>query len=110
MNKSINVVFADEHFKLSSALISGKIDDNYGTPTSCYAGSLNPEEVHSALFYAHRAVIRILIDEFNVPLENVDDFLLSALSEALTKEYNNHARGETDMDIKKSIKFNKSQY
>jgi hypothetical protein len=104
---TIKIQFNNESFEMKNALIAGRNDDYFGSPTSCYIGSLNPDEIHSALYFTHRAVIRLLCDQFNVPLDEVDDFLLSALSEALTKEYNNRIKGEDDMDVRKTVKYNK---
>ena len=101
----INIFFADERMKLDNALIAGRLED--GSPTSCYIGSIDPDEIHSCLYYSQRAIIRLLTDQFKVPLEEVDSFLLSALAEALTKEYNNSIKGENDMDIRASMKFRK---
>jgi hypothetical protein len=99
----IKVVFADEIMTLENALISGKLTD--GSPTSCYIGSIDPDEIHNYLYYAHRAIIRLLVDQFDVPFDEVDNFLLSALAEALTKEYNNRAKGESDMHVRASFKI-----
>jgi hypothetical protein len=101
----IRIQFADEIMILENALISGRQMD--GSPTSCYIGTIDPDEIHSYLHYANRAVIRLLVDQFGIPLEEVDSFLLSALAEALTKEYNNHISGESDMDVRASMKFNR---
>jgi hypothetical protein len=101
----INILFADERMNLDSALISGRQMD--GSPTSCYIGSIDLDEIHSALYYSHRAIIHLLTDKFDVPFEEVDNFLLSALAEALTKEYNNKLKGESDMDVRASMKFGK---
>jgi hypothetical protein len=103
----INILFADEHMTMDNALIAGRLAD--GSPTSCYIGSISPDEIHSCLYYAQRAIIRLMVDQFEVPLDDVDSFLLSALSEALTKEYNNRAKGESDMEVRASVKFKKSQ-
>jgi hypothetical protein len=103
----INILFADEHMTMENALIAGRLAD--GSPTSCYIGSIHPDEIHSALYYAQRAIIRLMVDQFEVPLDDVDKFLLSALSEALTKEYNNRAKGESDMEVRASVKFKKNQ-
>lgn len=102
----IKVQFADEIMILENALISGRQTD--GSPTSCYIGSMDPDEIHSYLYFANRAVIRLLVDQFDLPLEEADSFLLSALAEALTKEYNNHVSGESDMDVRASMKFKRN--
>lgn len=106
MDKPIRLEIAGESVELKSALISGRTNDFYGSPLSCYAGSLEIEELHTALYFAHRAIIRILCDELEVPIEKIDDFLLSALSEALVKEQNNRMTGESDLNVSKKVKFN----
>src|SRR6476620_12615011 len=105
MDKPIKIEIAGESVELKSALIAGRTNDFYASPLSCYAGALDPDELHSALYFAHRAIIRILCDELNVPLDKIDGFLLSALTEALTKEYNNRATGESDLNVSKKVKF-----
>jgi hypothetical protein len=109
MSKMVTVTMGDETMELSCALVSGRMNDVYGMPTSCYAGNLDPDDIHTALYYANRTVIRMLTEEFHVPIEKVDEFLLSALSEALVKEHNNRAKGTDDMDIRKTLKFKKNQ-
>jgi hypothetical protein len=99
----IKIQFADEIMFLENALLSGRQMD--GSPTSCYIGTMDPDEIHSYLYFANRAVIKLLVDQFNLPLEEAENFLISALGEALTKEYNNHFTGESDMDVKASLKF-----
>ena len=99
----IKISYADERLELRNALISGRQVD--GSPTSCFIGSIDLDEIHSSLYYSQRAIIRLLTEQFDVPLEEVDSFLLSALAEALTKEYNNRARGESDMDARASFKI-----
>jgi hypothetical protein len=101
---NLTVTFDNEKFNLSSALIGGKIDDFVGNPTSLYCGHLDFDEIHSALYYSNRAVIKILVEQLGVPFSEVDDFLLSALSEAMTKEWNNLNSGESDTESRKIIK------
>lgn len=101
MNNNIKIIFADESFTLKSALISGKHNDFH--PTSIYCGELDFDEIHSALYYANRAVIKLLTEHFGVPFDNVDDFLLSALSEAMTKEWNVMNSGDSDTEVRKTI-------
>jgi hypothetical protein len=100
----IKVEYSVEKFEMQSALISGKVNDYIGTPTSVYCGPLNLDEIHTALYYTNRTVIRLLVDEFGIDIDRVDEFILSALSEALTKEWNNDRTGETDIDIRKSLR------
>lgn len=103
---NIKVTFADEKMEFRNAIMSGRTAD--GNPTACYVGKIDPDEIHTSLFYAHRAVIRLLVDHFGVPFEEVDSFLISALVEALTKEFNNRANDEEDMEVLKSMKFRRN--
>lgn len=103
----IKVTFANEVMEMENALIAGRLTD--GSPTSCYMGSIDPDEIHSYLYFTHRAVIRLLVDQMGVPFEKVDDYLVSALSEAMVKEYNNRVRGESDMNVRASMMFKKNQ-
>lgn len=99
--------FTGEIFRMRSALISGVMNDDLDTPTSLYSGTLDLEEVHTALFYANRAVIKILMDEFGIPLDCSEEFLLSAVSEAVTEEYNARSKGNLDVDVRKVFRENK---
>lgn len=109
MDNTMKVTFSGEIIELTSALLSGKVNDRHGTPTSIYGGPLELDEIHSALYYANRTVIRLLTEEFSVALDNVDEFLVSALTEALTKEWNERNSGDSTVDVKKIIKFRKNQ-
>jgi hypothetical protein len=103
----IKITFANEVMDLENALISGRLED--GSPTSCYIGVMDLDELHSYLYFTHRAVIKLLVNQLGVPFGEVDSFLVSALSEAVVKEYNEKARGESDMDVKASMMFRKNQ-
>lgn len=102
MRKDIRVIAGDETMTLKGALISGDLDDGIGSPTSMYIGMMDLDDIHRALYYANRTVLNILVDEFNIPFEKTDDFLVSAMSEALVKEYNNRALGRTDLDYRRT--------
>lgn len=97
--------FTGETFEMRSALISG-IAPNQGhfMPLSLYSGALDLEELHDAIFYANRAMLKVLMDEFGIPLSNSEEFLLSAVTEAVTAEYNARASGKSDVDIKKVVR------
>lgn len=106
----IKVSYTSESFEMESALISGRTNDFIGVPTAVYCGSLDLDEIHSALFYANRAVIMLLRDEFEVSTEECDKFVLSALTEALTKEWNVGRDGNTDVEVRRIVKHhNKNQ-
>lgn len=99
--------FTGEIFRMKSALISGVMNDGTISPMSLYSGTLDLEEVHNALFYANRAVIKILMDEFGIPLDCAEEFLGSAVSEAVTEEYNARSQGNMDVDVRKVFRENR---
>lgn len=106
---SVKVEFAGEKMEFRSALFAGRLDDLVGSPTSCYVGSIDPDEIHTALYYMNRAVIKLLTGQFDVPFSDVDSFLLSAMSEALVKEHNIKATGRDDLEERTTVKFKKNQ-
>lgn len=107
MTKNMRITVGDESYLLKSAIISGKMDNIFDSPVSMYGGPIDLDELHTALYYTNRTVIKLLVDEFGIPLEKTDDFLVSAMSEALVKEYNNSTSGDSDMDYKRRIRYKK---
>lgn len=103
------ITFSEEKFEMKNALISGRNNDFFGSPISIYCGALDLEEIHHSLFYIHRAVLKLLLDEFDFPLDECDDFLLSAVSEALTKEWNVRNGMKENVAVNKVVKFRKNQ-
>jgi len=103
----IQVRCENELIELENALIAGKEADGRST-TAMYMGRLNLDELHNALFYANTGVIKILTEQLDIPLDNCDDFLLSALSEALTREYNVKHGHAPDVNISKVIKYRRN--
>lgn len=88
MNSEIVKVFvAGEKFDFDTVLCAGKKDKD-DAPVTFYCGSADLNEVHNALYYINRTVIRTLANEFGIALDDMDDFFNSAISEAFTKEYN----------------------
>jgi hypothetical protein len=85
-SKIINITFNDELVRMNSALIAGK--ETAGTHTSMYVGPLNLNELHNTLFLINTGVLKILTQELDIDLDDCDDFLLSAISEAITYEWN----------------------
>jgi hypothetical protein len=103
----IKVQYETERMNLDIMLVGGR--DVTGHPTSAYIGPLNPDDIHNCLYYANRAIIKLFVNHFHVPFDDVDNFMISALSEAMTKEYNDHRAGRSDLEARTSIKFNKNQ-
>lgn len=105
MSDGIKVTFSGETMEFSSALFGGAANDFVNSPLSVYCGSLDLDELHNALFYINRTVLKVLIDELEIPLDECDEFLFSAVMEALTKEYNVRHGGNPDMHIRKTVKY-----
>lgn len=103
----IKIEFETEKMRLDTMLVGGR--DISGRPTSCYIGSLTPEDIHNCLFYANRAIIKLFTEKFDVPFEETEKFIMSALTEALTKEYNDKLKGYSDLEARTEMKFKKSQ-
>jgi hypothetical protein len=106
MSNTIKVTYGQETMHLKNVLLGGRIDDYHEQPTSFYGGVLDLDEIHNSLHHIIRAVIKMLTSEFEIPLEEVDDFVLSALAEAITKEWNVIHSGHSDVDIQKITKSN----
>ena len=89
MNKHqmVKVFVSGEEFDFDTVLCAGKKDEDNG-PVTFYSGSADLDEVHNALYYINRTVIRTLANEFGIALDDMDDFFHSAISEAFTKENN----------------------
>lgn len=102
----IRVTCEDELVELENALIAGKESDGRST-TAMYMGRLNLDELHNALYYANTGVIKILTEQLDIPLDACDDFLLSALSEALIRERNVQHGHAPDVNVSKVIKYRK---
>lgn len=96
--------FSGEEQFFESALIGGMRVD--GMASAMYVGKMDLEDVHANLFGSCRAIINMLTGEFNIPFDEVDSFILSAVSEALTLEYNNRMSGKSDLQVHKVVKKN----
>ena len=103
----IKVQYETEKMDLDIMLVGGRNTDGY--PTSAYIGPLFPDDIHNCLYYANRAIIKLFANQFKVPWDDIDTFMLSALSEAMTKEFNDQRLGRSDLEARTSIKFNKNQ-
>lgn len=103
MDKLIHVRFDDETLKLESALIAGKEPDSNNI--SMYVGPLSLDDLHHNLFLINSGVIKILTKELGINLDNCDDFLLSAVTEALVYEWNLHKGKVSDSGSSKVVKY-----
>lgn len=103
INKNIEIRFNGETVRMESALIAGK--ETRENNTSMYIGPLNLDEIHNALFLVNTGVLKILTRELGVELDDCDDFLLSAMSEALTYEWNAQRGKVPDVDASKVIRY-----
>lgn len=86
-NQMVKIFVAGEEFDFDTVLCAGKKDED-NAPVTFYSGSADLDEVHNALYYINRTVIRTLVNEFGIALDDMDDFFHSAISEAFTKEHN----------------------
>jgi hypothetical protein len=102
--RTIEIHFQGEKIIMDNALIAGK-ESSQLHYTAMYGGSLDLDELHNLLFYAQSTVIKILTGQFDIPFEHVDDFLLSAMSEAITKEWNVMQGKARDVDIERVSKY-----
>ena len=102
--RTIDVHFQNEVISMDNALIAGK-ESSQQFYTAMYGGVLDLDELHNLLFYTHSTVIKILTGQFEVPFDEVDDFLLSAMSEAITKEWNVMNGKARDVDIERVSKY-----
>jgi hypothetical protein len=105
-DNTIRITCQDVEIELESALITGKEADGLSY-TAMYMGRLDLDELHNALFYANTGILKILTEQLDIPLENCDDFLLSAISEALTRQWNVQHGHAPDVNISKVIKYRK---
>lgn len=111
LQNNITVRYSGEYIELKTALIGGKVDDFDEDITGIYGGPLDLDEIHTTLYSAVRAVVTLLTQEFKIPLEQVDNFIFSAVNEALVKEWNNKDGNDSDMAIKKIVKrYRKNQF
>ena len=103
IDKLIHVRFDDETLSLESALIAGKEPDNNNI--SMYVGPLSLDDLHQNLFLINSGIIKILTKELGVSLDNCDDFLLSAVTEALVYEWNIQKGKTSDSGSSKVVKY-----
>lgn len=105
---NVKIDFSGEIIELENVLIGGRAAKEPYAPMSLYGGKLNLDELHNSLYYINRAVIHLLVNEFEIDLEEVDGFLLSALSESLVKEYNLQSEGRSDANVHKVVSKRKN--
>lgn len=108
MENKIIVKLPSEYLELKSGLIGGKTDDFDEDLIGIYGGPLNLDDIHTCLYGSLRSIITLLRREFNLSLDEIDTFALSALNEAMVKEMN---IDEGNSDIEKIVKtYRKNQY
>lgn len=103
INKSVEIRFKDEIIRMESALIAGQESEQ--NSTSMYIGPLNLDEIHKALFLVNTGVLKVLTRELGIDLDDCDDFLLSAMSEALTYEWNVQRGKASKTDAPRIVKY-----
>jgi hypothetical protein len=108
MNSKTFVDVCGEKYNLRNALVSG-LDEKDGSPVTLYSGNLDIDEIYTLFYYANRTIIKMLVNHFDIPLENADSFLVSAMTEALMKEYKISIGKEPDTDHQKVIRYEKGK-
>ena len=103
INRQVEVRFSDETTKLESALIAGK--EPNGGNISMYVGPLALDDLHHNLFLISSGVIKILTRELGIKLDDCDDFLISAITEALVYEWNTEKGHVPNPEFSKVIKY-----
>lgn len=103
IDKLVEVKFDNDLMKLESALVSGKERD--GGNIAMYVGPLDFDILHHNLFLINSGVIKILTKELGVNLDNCDEFLLSALTEALVYEWNLQKGKVSNSETSKVVKY-----
>lgn len=103
IDKLVEVKFDNETLSLESVLIAGKEPDNANV--SMYVGPLDLDILHHNLFLINSGVIKILTKELGVNLDNCDEFLLSAITEALVYEWNIQKGKTSDSGSSKVVKY-----
>jgi hypothetical protein len=103
IDKLVEVTFDNEVLKLESSLVAGKELD--GANISMYVGPLDLDILHHNLFLVNSGVLKILTKELGVSLDNCDEFLLSALTEALVYEWNIYKGKVCDSGSSKVVKY-----
>lgn len=102
-DRVVEIKFKDEIVRMESALITGK-EANRGN-TSMYVGPLDLNEIHNALFLANAGILKVLTGEMDIDLDDCDDFLLSALSEAITYEWNVQRGHARNPEVSKVVRY-----
>jgi hypothetical protein len=103
INKLVEIKFDNDVLKLDSTLVAGK--EHNGSNISMYIGPLDFDLLHHNLFLINSGVIKILTKELGVSLDNCDEFLLSALTEALVYEWNLHKGKVSNSETSKVVKY-----
>jgi hypothetical protein len=104
MNRTVEITFKDEFMRMEDILIAGR-DVDTGNYTTMFIGDLDLNELHNALFYINTGVIKILTNELGISLDDCDDFMISSISEALTREWNVQRGSYTESGVSRVIKY-----
>jgi hypothetical protein len=102
-NKTVEVKFDNDILNLECAIVAGKEQDSANI--SMYVGPLDLDLLHHNLFLVNSGVIKILTRELGISLDNCDEFLLSALTEALVYEWNLHKGKVSNSETSKVVKY-----
>ena len=70
-----------------------------------YVGPLALDDLHHNVFLINSGVIKILTRELGIKLDDCDDFLISAITEALVYEWNTEKGHVPNPEFSKVIKY-----
>ena len=86
MDKKVMLVMDGEIIYIENALIGARMEDKDHTPFSVYAGQMDIGEIGLSLLQIFRAVLKINMDEMDMPMRTAEDFILFTLKEAVRLE------------------------
>lgn len=80
------LVLDGEVIYIKNALIGARMEDKDHTPFSVYAGQMDIGELGLSLLHIFRAVLKINVEEMDMPSHSAEDFILFTLKEAVRLE------------------------
>lgn len=101
MNESkIYVDYLGEKCVLKTGLIGGWSDEENSRPITMFGGPLDADDMLHSLLYINRAVFKILVNEFDLKLDDSLELLLQVLKNSFAEEIKSRVHEETDVTIK----------
>lgn len=86
MDKKVILLLDGEAIEIKNALIGARMENEDNTPFSVYAGSMDISELGLSLLHIFRAVLKINTEEFDMPMNLAEEFILFTLREAVVLE------------------------